>query len=66
MEKDGTLDRVMRPREVCERLSLSRTTVWRMTRDGSGSFPKPIRLGPNSVGWRESEIQEWIDSRKAV
>ncbi len=28
-----------------------------------GTVPKQINLGPRAVGWLESEIQEWIDSR---
>ena len=28
-----------------------------------GNFPKPIALGPRSVGWLESEISEWIWER---
>jgi len=26
--------------------------------------PRPVKLGPNSVGWRESAIREWLDSRE--
>ncbi len=29
----------------------------------NGTFPKQINLGPKSVGWILSEIQEWIDAR---
>jgi len=28
-----------------------------------GTFPTQINLGPRAVGWLESEIQEWIESR---
>lgn len=55
-------DRILRPREVCRAIGLSRTTLWRRVRDGQ--FPKPIRLGPNAVGWRLSAVQEWIDGRE--
>jgi prophage regulatory protein len=27
------------------------------------NFPKQIRLGANSVGWLEHEIQAWIEGR---
>jgi prophage regulatory protein len=27
-----------------------------------GRFPKPVRIGPRAVGWRESDIQAWMDS----
>ncbi|WP_156107309.1 helix-turn-helix transcriptional regulator, partial [Leclercia adecarboxylata] len=26
-------------------------------------FPKPIRLGAASVGWRSTSVDEWIASR---
>jgi predicted DNA-binding transcriptional regulator AlpA len=29
----------------------------------AGRFPAPIELGPNRIGWRNSEIQSWIASR---
>lgn len=35
----------------------SRTTVWRWTK--RGLFPRPVQLGPNSVGWKEHEVVEW-------
>ena len=30
-----------------------------------GQFPKPVPLGPRSVGWLESEILEWQKTRIA-
>ena len=30
-----------------------------------GHFPKPVRLGPNSVAWVASEVEEWIRERIA-
>jgi prophage regulatory protein len=29
------------------------------------TFPKPIKLGPKAVGWLESEIDAWLESRMA-
>jgi len=29
----------------------------------NGTFPKQINLGPRAVGWLESEILDWIESR---
>ena len=31
-----------------------------------GNFPSPIPLGERSVGWVESEVDQWIDSRIAL
>lgn len=52
---------VLRTKAVVKATGLSRTTLWRLER--RGDFPKRIRLGPNSTGWIQSEIQEWIESR---
>ncbi len=53
--------KVLRPREVTKKVNLSRTTIWRREREGN--FPRRIRLGPNSTGWLEEEIDAWLDSR---
>jgi len=58
MEKS---DRVLRKPELLGRLQLSDATVWRLER--AGRFPQRIQLGGNSVGWFESEINEWLEQR---
>ena len=55
--------RVIRTRDLCDRLGLSRTTLHRLRE--RGDFPEPIQLGPNSVGWLSSDVQAWIESRRA-
>ncbi len=47
-------DSILRLPEVEKRSGLRRATIYR--RAAEGTFPKPIRLGPNSSGWLESEI----------
>ena len=51
--------RLIRAREISYRLGVSVPTLyhWEKTTD----FPKRIRLGANSVAWRGSEVQHWID-----
>ena len=61
------MERIMRTPEVVKITGLSKTTIWRRVR--SGDFPAPIRLGglaARSVGWREAEIERWIDTREVV
>ena len=57
-------DRILRIAAVAARVSLSRATIHR--RVASGEFPAPVSLGGNAVGWRESQISEWLASRQAV
>jgi prophage regulatory protein len=52
---------ILRLPDVCKVTGLARSTVYRDT--ARGSFPRPVQLGPGSVGWLESEVQAWIDSR---
>lgn len=30
----------------------------------AGKFPKRVQLGPNRVGWIETEVAEWLDELK--
>lgn len=53
--------RMLRRPEVESRTGLSRSTIYAMMTEGT--FPKPVRLGKRAVGWPESVIAEWLDSR---
>lgn len=48
-------------KEVEHRTSLSRSSIYRMM--DTGAFPRPIRLTPSRVGWKESDIQQWLEDR---
>lgn len=56
-------NRILRRPEVENRTGLSRSTLYAMMSEGT--FPKPIRLGKRAVGWPESAIAEWLESRKS-
>jgi prophage regulatory protein len=54
--------RVMRSRDACAYVGLSRPTIWRLVR--LGRFPAPIQLsGPSSVGFLREEIDRWLEER---
>ena len=59
-------DQILRTRDICKMLGISTTTLHRRRHDAEAQFPKPIQLGPNSVGWKLSEVNDWLESRKAV
>jgi prophage regulatory protein len=44
------------------RISLILLRRW----EGQGAFPKRVKLGDTRMGWSESEIDEWIEDRKAA
>ncbi len=52
---------ILRTHDVLELTGLSRTTIWRLEREGC--FPARIRLSKNSVGWDRDELLRWIESR---
>jgi predicted DNA-binding transcriptional regulator AlpA len=57
-------DAILRYPAVTTITGLSRTTIWRMEREGS--FPPRRQLSANTVGWPRSEVEEWIAARLPV
>jgi prophage regulatory protein len=55
--------RILRLPEVKSATGLSRSTIYSQMADGI--FPKPISLGARAVGWVNSDIEQWLDSRIA-
>ena len=51
-------DKIIRSKGVQEVIGLSRTTIWRLER--KGKFPARVSLTASNVGWRLTEVQEWI------
>nr|WP_295738896.1 AlpA family phage regulatory protein [uncultured Acidocella sp.] len=46
--------------EVEKIVCLSRSAIYaRMQADG---FPRPLKIGPRCVRWREAEVLAWIDN----
>lgn len=54
-------DRILREPEVEATTGLHRQTRWRLEKEGK--FPQRRQIGPNSIGWIESEITEWMKTR---
>jgi prophage regulatory protein len=52
-------DKILRMRTVLARTGLSRSTIYRKMKDGT--FPSQVRISEHCCGWRESEINRWID-----
>ena len=58
--------RILRPKEVRSRTGYGRTMLWAKSRDPNDAFPSPVQLGPNSIGFYEDEIDEWLETRPRV
>lgn len=56
------MDRIIKMKELPGITGRSRASLWRDIK--AGKFPKPVRLGTNSVGFKASEIQNWLDGLK--
>ena len=46
--------------ELTKVLSLSKSTIWKLTREKS--FPQPSKLTDRITVWKDTDIHEWIDS----
>lgn len=53
--------KIIRLKQVMDVTGLARSTIYKHIADGV--FPGAIPLGGRSVGWLESEIQDWIAAR---
>ena len=53
--------RILRLENVKTRTGLSRSSIYALIKEKR--FPGNISLGARSVGWVESEIESWIESR---
>ncbi len=54
---------ILRHKQVEQRVGLSRSTIY--AKIAAGEFPAPIALSARAVGWLESDITTWIESRIA-
>jgi prophage regulatory protein len=53
-------DRIVRLKTILARTGLSRSTIYRKIAEGT--FPAQIRISLNGAGWRESDIDRWIEN----
>ena len=53
---------MLRAPEVAKRTGMSRTTIWRLERDGKS--PRRVQVSNSIVAWRESEVAAWQDAQK--
>lgn len=55
-------ERILRRPEVEARTGLSRSTLYDWMK--AGEFPRPVALGARLVGWRETDVQAWLEARE--
>ncbi|HDM8297438.1 AlpA family transcriptional regulator [Yersinia enterocolitica] len=58
-----TSHQLLRLKQVEEKTGLKRSQIYLYMQNGM--FPHSIKIGPASVAWLESEIDEWINLKLA-
>jgi prophage regulatory protein len=61
---DPMVQNILRLREVQSATGLARSSIYAGM--SAGTFPKSIPLSEKAVGWLESEIEQWQESRIAA
>lgn len=49
---------ILRRPQVQSKTGLCRSAIYQMM--GENSFPQSVQIGPRSVGWIESEVDQWL------
>ena len=55
---------VLKRNDVKTLTGLGGTTLWRL--ENEGKFPSKIKLSNGRVGWRRTEVTDWIETRVAA
>lgn len=58
-----TSHQLLRLKQVEQKTGLKRSQIYLYMKDDT--FPHSIKIGPASVAWLESEIDEWINLKLA-
>ena len=53
--------RIIRIKELCKKLGVSPVSIWRWER--AGLLPSRVNLGPRLVGWRNHDIEKWLEEK---
>lgn len=64
-EHSAHTERVLSVQDVCRhKVNLGKSRLYEMI--GAGEFPSPIQISKGRVGFRETDVDEWIRSRPVV
>ena len=58
--RNVTSDRILRLPKLSDKTGRAPATIWKDVAEGI--LPPPVQIGPRAVGWRESEIDAWLDA----
>ncbi|MEW6728014.1 MAG: helix-turn-helix transcriptional regulator [Pseudomonadota bacterium] len=60
----GIVDPILRLKDVERVVGLKRSRIYALM--GTGEFPQAVHLSARAIGWRASDIQAWINTRRLV
>ena len=55
---------ILRMPAVVAMTGISRSRIYEYMKRETDPFPRPLKLGPSSVGWRKAEVEAWLDARE--
>ena len=58
------INKILRLKKVQEVTGCSKSFIYHNMR--YGNFPSQIKLGARAVGWYQSDIDEWMNSRERI
>ncbi|HBQ58753.1 MAG TPA: hypothetical protein DD671_03790 [Balneolaceae bacterium] len=53
------MDKLIRPQILAKKLGIGLSTLYDRMKEPD--FPRKVRISKNAVGFRESEVMEWMD-----
>lgn len=56
------MDVYISQKEITQKLGISLVTLWRLRR--AGSFPEPVQISARRLGWRQDDIEKYLNSRQ--
>ena len=55
------IDKIVRLPAVKEVSGLCRSSIYEGV--AAGTFPAPVKIGLRAVGWRSSDLTDWLETR---
>lgn len=55
------MEKLIRPKPLANKLGISLSTLYERMKEPD--FPRKVQISKQAVGFRESEIIEWMDSK---
>lgn len=55
-------DEILRLPRVIATVGMGRSWIYQAVAEGQ--FPAPVQLGRRAVGWRRSDVETWLASRR--